>query len=120
MGKLIRHIPVKGVFVWPAVLAPLVSSAQSIDKDTEFTAHALTVGFLVLCIIILVFLGLMLKARVNELQAFLKKEVHVKPRASRWQKLMSLDEEEVEALQERKAQAQFPHKIASPASAPGK
>lgn len=81
----------------PALFIPLRVSAQSGDNAASFTSHALVIGFLVLSVIVLVFLGLMLKARVNELKSFIRKTPIHKPR-SPLQEMMRLDEEEIKEL----------------------
>jgi len=81
----------------PALLVPMVASAQSGDNASSFTSHALVIGFLVLSVIVLVFLGLMLKARVNELKSFIRKHPVTKPQSPH-QEMMRLDEEEIKEL----------------------
>lgn len=79
------------------VLTPFSLSAQdSTSTDPGFTGHAFLMGFLILSVIILVFLGLLLTARVNELRASLKrKSQEVNKSDSAWKRLMSLDQTEI-------------------------
>jgi hypothetical protein len=86
----------------PALLIPRVASAQSADNAASFTSHALVIGFLVLSVIVLVFLGLMLKARVNELKSFIRKTSVNKPQ-SPIQEMMRLDEEEIKELMAKRS-----------------
>lgn len=85
-----------GVFL-VMTLTPFLSSAQdATSSDAGFTGRAFLMGFLILSVIILVFLGLLLTARVNELNAFLKRKPHeVNKRDSTWKRLMSLDQTEI-------------------------
>lgn len=104
MRKLNHFVVTTGISALFIFLLPCISNAQTVAEDSAFTRDALAIGFLVLSIIILVFLGLMLKARVNELQSFLRKDVHENHVTNRRQKLMSLDEEEIAYLQEKRLQ----------------
>lgn len=79
------------------LIIPQVAFAQSSDGTASFTSQALIVGFLVLAVIVLVFLGLMLKARVNELRSFIRRKT-VKRTESASQEMMHLDEAEINAL----------------------
>lgn len=89
------------------VLTPLCSRAQASLSDPDFTEHAFLMGFLILSVIVLVFLGLLLTARVNELRNYLKK-----PKASNkkdntaWKKLMSLDQSEIKNITELRQEQQ--------------
>lgn len=85
-----------GIFVL-MIFIPLFSNAQDNTTDPGFTGHAFLMGFLILSVIILVFFGLLLTARVNELRAFLKKKSQAenKNENSSWKKLMSLDQSEI-------------------------
>lgn len=102
MRKLNRFFLTSGISTLLIFLIPMASQAQDADAETSFTQKALVIGFLVVSIIILVFLGLLLKARVNELQSFLRKDIspdlNKKPNTNERQKLMSLDEDEVDDL----------------------
>jgi|GEM_PF-2612069 len=82
------------------IFIPHISQAQSAAETTYSTGDALVTGVVVLAVMILVFLGLMLKARVNELRSFIRKDPPKKP-VSPLQELMHLDEAEIDTLMER-------------------
>lgn len=102
MRKLNFLVLTGGISILFITLIPRISLAQTVADDSAVTREALVTGILVLSIIILVFLGLMLKARVNELQAFLRKDIQDIRPAKSWQKLMTLDEEELKSLIEKR------------------
>jgi hypothetical protein len=81
------------------MLLPAMGQAQELAAEEAFTRHALLTGFLVLTIIVLVFLSLLLAARVNELRGTLRKKEHppASPRVSRHQ-VVNLDEDQIEWL----------------------
>lgn len=92
-----------GLFIGiSAILIPRFVAAQSEATYTYFTRQALTVGFIVLSVIVLVFLGLLLKARVNEYQSLFRKDIKEKQRLNPLQQLMGLDEEEIKSLLEKR------------------
>jgi hypothetical protein len=94
-------------------LTPFFSSAQdAASTDPGFTGHAFLMGFLILSVIILVFLGLLLTARVNELRAFLKrKSQEVNKRDSTWKRLMSLDQTEINDITKLRQERQNVSKL---------
>lgn len=88
------------------MLLPILGQAQTLAGEGAFTRKALLTGFLVLSIIVLVFLSLLLTARVNELKGVLRKKRQ--PPVSRpisWRQVVNLEEGQIEGLiRERKAQ----------------
>jgi hypothetical protein len=81
------------------MLLPVMGQAQELAAEDTFTRQALLTGFLVLTIIILVFLSLLLTARVNELRGVLRKKEH--PPESRpvsWQQVVNLEENQIDWL----------------------
>lgn len=98
-----------------SALTPFSSSAQdAASTDPRFTGHAFLMGFLIFSVIILVFLGLLLTARVNELRAFLKRKPQEANKSdSTWKKLMSLDQAEINDITGLRQEMQNASKLQS-------
>jgi competence protein ComGC len=97
MKSLSRLTRIQAITSLLLLLFPAVSQAQSPAAEAAFTRHALLIGFLVLSVILLVFLALMLKARVNELASFTGKDAPPKESTVARQ-LLSLSESDIDGL----------------------
>lgn len=115
MKKLKHYFRIGGMSALFIFMVPVLAYCQSAGEDTAFTKQALVMGCLVLSVIILVFLGLMLKARVDELRVSLRKGIQEMSRTSRWEKVMSLSEEEVDTLLQKRLQTPVVDRASPPA-----
>lgn len=80
------------------LLAPVTSTSQTLDADGSFTLNAFIIGSVIVGVIGLVFLGLMLFARVNELLTWRDKPLQEKSTVNRLEEIMNLSESEIETF----------------------
>jgi len=102
--KATKHLQRKSTFRTLIIAAtlvlviPLTAPAQTLGDEGSFTLHAFTIGLIMVGVIFLVFLGLMLMARVNELSSWWKSPA-LKTRINNpVEDIMNLDEDEIEHL----------------------